>query len=160
MFTTIKNILYCGLFEFNIGVECRETEAYEKGLNGFLVFALQNSAVGNKILCPCRKCVNSFWREVSEVREHVICDGFLKGYQTWTLHGESASSFVNDDEFVEQPSEDDDISELIRDLACGLDDGGGMEDSESPIEDISTIRKLAEDNSQELFPGCKNYSKL
>jgi hypothetical protein len=37
-------------------------------------------------------------------------------------------SFVNhgnnDDEFSEHPSEDDAISELLKDLACGLDDGG------------------------------------
>jgi hypothetical protein len=42
----------------------------------------------------------------------VICDGFLKGYQTWTLHGEVASSSVNEDDidvFIEQRSEDDDM---------------------------------------------------
>jgi hypothetical protein len=85
----------------------------------------------------------------------------------WTLHGEASSSFVNhgnsDDEFSEQPSEDDDISELLRDLACGLDDGGAMEDDRSfepPNEDIAAIRKLAQDNSQELYPSCNNYSKL
>jgi hypothetical protein len=85
----------------------------------------------------------------------------------WTLHGEASSSFVNhgnsDDEFSEQPSEDDDISELLRDLACGLDDGGAMEDDRSfepPNEDIAAIRKLAQDNSHELYPGCNNYSKL
>jgi hypothetical protein len=51
------------------------------------------------------------------VREHLICDGFLKGYTTWTLHGEASSSFVNhgnnDDEFSEHPTEDDAISELL-----------------------------------------------
>jgi hypothetical protein len=41
------------------------------------------------------------------VREHLICDDFLKGYTTWTLHGEASSSFMNhgnnDDEFSEHP---------------------------------------------------------
>ena len=64
------------------------------------------------------------------MREHLICNGFLKGYRTWTLHGEASSSFMNDGScdvphFIEHPSEDDAISELIRDLACGLDDRGG-----------------------------------
>jgi hypothetical protein len=44
----------------------------------------------------------------------MICDGFLKGYKTWTLHGEASSSMNhgNNDrpEFFEQPSNDDDIS--------------------------------------------------
>jgi hypothetical protein len=57
------------------------------------------------------------------VREHLICDEFLKGYRTWTLHGEASSSFMNHDtsdvpNFIEQPGEEDDILELIRDLAC------------------------------------------
>ena len=89
------------------------------------------------------------------MREHLICDGFLKGYTTWTLHGEASSSFVNhgnnDDEFSEHPTEDDAISELLKDLACGLDDGGDMEDDgsfEEPNEDTIAICKLAEDNSQ------------
>jgi hypothetical protein len=136
-------------------------------VNSFLAFAFRNSAIGNRILCPCRKCVNSFGREVSEVREHLICDGFLKGYIMWTLHGETSTSFVNhgnsDDEFSEQPSEEGDISELLRDIACGLDDRGNMEDDGSfgpPNEDIAAIRKLAQDNSQELYPCCNNYSKL
>jgi len=102
------------------------------------------------------------------VREHLICDGFLKGYKIWTLHGEASSSFVDHGgsdfpDFIEQPSEDDDISELLQDLACGLDDRGDMEDDmsfEAPNQDVATIRKLVADNSQELYPGCKNYSKL
>jgi hypothetical protein len=63
-------------------------------------------------------------RETDEVQEHLICDGFLKGYTTCTLHGEASSSFVNhgnnDDEFNEHPIEDDTISELLKDLACGF----------------------------------------
>jgi hypothetical protein len=101
------------------------------------------------------------------VREHLICDGFLKGYKTWTLHGEASSSMNhgNNDrpEFFEQPSDDDDISELIRDLACGLDDKGDLVDDgscELPINDVAGIQKLLVDNSQELYPGCNNYSKL
>jgi hypothetical protein len=89
------------------------------------------------------------------VREHLICDGFLKGYIMWTLHGEASSSFVNhgnsDDEFSEQPSKEYHISELLTDLICGLDDRGDMEDDGSfePLnEDIAAIRKLAQDNSQ------------
>ncbi|GJN35014.1 hypothetical protein PR202_gb23738 [Eleusine coracana subsp. coracana] len=137
-------------------------------MNSFIAFAFRNSAVGNKILCPCRVCVNSFWRYASEVREHLICYRFLKGYRIWTLHGESSSSSVNNGnvdfpEVMEQATEEDDISEFIRDLACGLDDREDMDDDGSfqPLDnDLETIRKLAADNSQELYPGCEKNSKL
>jgi hypothetical protein len=64
-------------------------------VNGFLAFAFRNSAVGDKILCPCRKCVNLFWREASDIREHLICDGFIQGYTTWNLHGEESTYYEN-----------------------------------------------------------------
>ena len=62
-----------------------------QGVNCFLAYAFRNLAVGSKILCPCTKCVNSF-RETSDIREHLICDGFQKGYTTWNLRGEPFSS--------------------------------------------------------------------
>ena len=62
----------------------------------------------------------------------MICDGFLKGNTTWNLHGEASSSDVNprnsDDVVPSEEAEDDEISELLRDLAGGLDDGGDFED--------------------------------
>lgn len=123
--------------------------------------------VGDKILCPCRKCVNSFWRDSSEIQEHLICDGFLQGYTTWNLHGEASSSYVNTDNgdgagLVEDSSEEDDISALLRDLACGLDDRGDFEDNSSVElpKELIDLQKLVEANSQELFPNCKKYTKL
>ena len=101
-------------------------------MNGFIAYAFKNSAKENKILCPCKKCANLFWREVCDVREHLICDGFLNGYTTWNFHGEGSSSNVNprssDGVVPIEEVEDDEISELLRDLAGGLDDGGDFED--------------------------------
>ena len=150
-----------------INSDARHTKAYLQGINSFLAFAFRNSAVGDKILCPCRKCVNSFWRDSSDIREHLICDGFLKGYTNWNLHGEASSSYVNTDNVdgagpVEESSEEDDISELLRDLACGLDDRGDFED-DSSVElpkELVDVQKLVEANSQELFPNCKKCTKL
>jgi hypothetical protein len=45
-----------------------------QGMNSFLAFAFRNLLVDSKILCPYRKSANSFWKEASEVREHLICD--------------------------------------------------------------------------------------
>ena len=74
-----------------------------------------------------------FWKEASEVREHLICDGFLKGYRIWNLHGEptpcvNQGDFNGDDvEVVDESNVHDDISDLLRDLAAGLDDRGDYE---------------------------------
>ena len=102
-------------------------------MNGFLAYAFRNLAVGDKILCPCRKYVNSFWREASDVREHLIC---VQGYTTWNLYREKSTSYENhgnndDVDLMEESTEEDGISELLRDLACGLDDRGDFEDNSS-----------------------------
>ena len=99
----------------------------------------------------------------------MICDGFLKGYTTWNLHGEASSSYVNTDNVdgagvgpVEESSEEEDISELLRDIACGLDVRGDFEDDSSVDlpKELVDLQKLVEANSQELFPNCKKYTKL
>ncbi|CAD6270009.1 unnamed protein product [Miscanthus lutarioriparius] len=118
-----------------------------------------------------RKCSNSFWKEASEIREHLICDGFLKGYRTWNLHGEPTPSVNHGNcdsdgdgvEVMDESDEDDDISGLLRDLAGGLDDRGDFEDNSpdlDPCEDLVAIQKLVEENSKELFPSCKKYTQL
>jgi len=114
-----------------------------QGVNSFLAFAFRK--LGSKILCPCTKCVNSFWREASDIREHLICDGFQKGYTTWNLHG---------DEVIEESNEDDDISGLLRDLAAGLDDRGDFDDNSSVLEpsaELLAIQKLVAENSKEIY---------
>jgi hypothetical protein len=62
----------------------------------------------------------------------------------------------------EESSEEDDISALLRDLACGLDDRGDFEDNSSVElpKELVDLQKLVEANSQELFPNCKKYTKL
>ncbi|KAF0912249.1 hypothetical protein E2562_013201 [Oryza meyeriana var. granulata] len=89
------------------------------------------------------------------------------GYKSWEFHGER-NSFANCDLYDEvedggKSGEDDDISDLLRDLACGLEDRGDFEDEDSreqANEDLEALEKLVNDSGQELYPGCRKYSKL
>jgi len=69
----------------------RISDAYEKGVEEFIQFAEHNAVSCNngvRIRCPCVNCLNGRILIVSEIREHFLCDGFLKNYTTWTWHGE------------------------------------------------------------------------
>ena len=105
---------------------------------GFIEFAFSNSIGGNRILCPCRKCVNSLWKDENEVRAHLICDGFQEGYKRWTYHGERDSVPINSHDYsdieVVNNSDEDDIANLVHDLAGGLDDKGDFEVSDGSDE--------------------------
>ena len=37
-----------------------------------------------KIRCPYVKCLNGRILDVKIMREHLLCDGFLRPYSTWT----------------------------------------------------------------------------
>jgi len=41
-----------------------------------------------KFRCPCVNCLNGRKLNATQVREHLICDGFLRSYTIWTWHGE------------------------------------------------------------------------
>ena len=66
-------------------------------------------------------------------------------------------------EVMDESNEHDDISDLLRDLAAGLDDKGDYEENSSvpdPCEDLVAIQKLVVENSKELYPTCKKYTQL
>ena len=43
---------------------------------------------GAKIKCLCVNCLNGRILDVKIIREHLLCDEFLRSYTTWTWHGE------------------------------------------------------------------------
>ena len=62
----------------------RISDVYDNGVEEFLKFSKRHG----KYFCPCVNCVNGRQQEVKLIREHLLCDGILKSYTTWTWHGE------------------------------------------------------------------------
>jgi len=52
--------------------------------------ALKNfyNLLNERYFCPCVNSVNGKQLEIRLIREHVLCDGFLKNYIKWIWHGE------------------------------------------------------------------------
>ena len=46
------------------------------------------SFYNSKYYCPCVNFLNGRRQNIELIREHVLCDGFLKSYTIWTWHGE------------------------------------------------------------------------
>ncbi|CAM8934650.1 unnamed protein product [Rhodiola kirilowii] len=69
-----------------MGLERSDTR-YIQGLVYFVEFAKQNG--GNSHICPCRRCLMIRGRiTTKEIFVHLINNGMMKGYHTWTSHGE------------------------------------------------------------------------
>jgi len=64
---------------------------YENGVEEFIKFAQRyewRSDDEVKFKCPCVNCLNGRKLNAIQVREHLICDGFLRSYTIWTWHDE------------------------------------------------------------------------
>lgn len=49
----------------------------------------------------------------------------MEGYHTWLFHGQSSHTSPNMEEVeVESSPADNELANFLRDIACGLDDGG------------------------------------
>ena len=55
---------------------------YEKGVEDFLEFAKRNGVgINGRYFCPYVNCVNGRRVDIELIREHILCDGFLKSYK-------------------------------------------------------------------------------
>ncbi|XP_020249217.1 uncharacterized protein LOC109826604 [Asparagus officinalis] len=147
----------------------RVSAEYIEKVNDFLDKAFAKAAKGNEICCPCRGCFNRCWHQRNTVCNHLIVKGFIDNYYKWVFHGEDLPSRLN----VHSESDDDDarthddVGGLLHDIFRGTleefsdnDEEGIKEDTEELTEDAKKFYKLVEEGQQELFPGCKTFSKL
>ncbi|KAK8656063.1 hypothetical protein V6N13_108622 [Hibiscus sabdariffa] len=96
-----------------INLRSRASEEYIRGVTSFLNFAFERTEDG-KIWCPCVNCVNTY--RVSAF-DHLICDGFLKGYVRWIFHGERCDGSTQPvPTNVEEREFEHDIHNLLHDM--------------------------------------------
>ncbi|XP_071700593.1 uncharacterized protein [Rutidosis leptorrhynchoides] len=143
---------------------------FESGVNEFLNFAYRGKSKSSKIPCPCKICNNFRHHNRSSVFSHLMQKGITHGYDTWVYHGESCD--VSDDSDNDIPFEegdratddsDNDLDEMLENIGNGMwgnnwknSDGSSSSDE----KDLENLRKLFDESRQELYRGCKNYSKF
>jgi hypothetical protein len=132
--------------------EKRSSIRYLYGLHNFINSAFHTVAQGNEILCPCKNCKNCSWGNREDVFEHLFCDGFDARYKKWTFHGERISSRKPFDKKHEKDNLHDDLDRLLEDTF--------IDDSEIFYEDTTRFDKLVNDANQEVYPGCKKFTRL
>jgi len=130
----------------------RISDVYEKGVEDFFEFAKRNRAGRNgRYYCPCVNCVNLKGLDIELIREHVLCDGFLKNYTTWTWHGEVLDlPYASEQDQCEHSKlySEDCMDDMIRDI-------GG-----ESVHQAHVFDSLRDDSRKELYPGCSSFSRL
>ncbi|KAL4286637.1 hypothetical protein AHAS_Ahas19G0106100 [Arachis hypogaea] len=134
----------------------RYSEEYINGVISFLEFAYsEGEPDGQQIQCPCKRCCNIEWYRRDVVFDHLVADGFVKGYRTWINHGEWTIPMVVDDDTDDEGARDD-IEGLLNDAFGDHAEGVTV----GPNEEAKKFYNLIDGASQELYPGCKKFSTL
>ncbi|GLT31352.1 hypothetical protein SLA2020_060940 [Shorea laevis] len=145
-----------------------------------MLFASNHLDEDGKITCPCRICVNGQSMYPQDVFDHIIWNGFLRGYVNWGLHGEGVGLSTLEVEINKQDESFlHDIHGLLSDAfgihVANIDFNGGMsvdlnetcietrddhrQRSQFESSDAYMFFKLLKEAEQELYPNCK-MSKL
>ena len=96
-------------------------------------------------------CVNGRRLDIQLIREHVLCDGFLKNYTTWTWHGEVLDlPYVSETDQCEHSNiySEDCMEDMIRDI------------EEESFHQAHVYDSLKDDSLTELYPGCSSFTRL
>nr|XP_016455449.1 PREDICTED: uncharacterized protein LOC107779513 isoform X1 [Nicotiana tabacum] len=135
---------------------------------------------GEKIACPCMKCVLIHQVNRSTTYDHLVINGIIPSYDTWFCHGESlkGSNNARETNRIQLTLRGDDMRGMIHDAFGGvtqfmdtdISESGGMEQNvqentthpsgNQPHPEVDKFERFMKEANEELYPGCKKFSKL
>jgi hypothetical protein len=134
----------------------RESPEYMKGIFFFINFAYtKGKPEGLEIPCPCAQCHNASWKTGPVVFDHLVGNGFEKGYDVWDRHGEGSSPMDLDNDMDYEDDEIDNIDELLDERFRDV-----VQEEYEVSDDAKKFYNLIEEATQELYSGCKKFSTL
>ncbi|XP_073116198.1 uncharacterized protein [Elaeis guineensis] len=158
-------------------MECsRVSKDYLDGVESFLNSAFKSGSNDEKIPCPCKKCVRYYHRNHAEIYDHHVVNGIMHGYdalESITYATISNGVTING----EETSTGNGMVEMIREV-FGVYDEVNLNSNTEPLSeanlkrfiesesiehslpDVEKFNKVMEDAEKELYPSCKDFTKL
>ncbi|XP_074266925.1 uncharacterized protein LOC141590217 [Silene latifolia] len=138
----------------------RRLPEFENGVTEFLNASFSKAVHGNQIRCPCKRCKNRYWLKRHEVFDHLIGFGFVENYVVWIFHGEDELS----NETINEPPHENhnfhDNTDTLLEHRFRNPYEGSTNVQNGPNDEAKKFYRMLEEGEQELYPGCKNFSKL
>ncbi|XP_019227915.1 PREDICTED: uncharacterized protein LOC109209161 [Nicotiana attenuata] len=158
----------------------RVSKEYLDGVEDFLNHAFSEKQYGEKIACPCTECVLIHQVNRATTYDHLVVNDIIPSYDTWYCYGESLKGSNNAEENNRSQSTQsgDDMRGMIHDAFAGVtqfmdtdvSELGGMEQDlqentahpfgNQPHLEVDKFEWLMKEANEELYPGCKKFSKL
>ncbi|KAL2902146.1 Formamidopyrimidine-DNA glycosylase [Bienertia sinuspersici] len=128
----------------------RWSDVYEQGTDEYIEKAFATRSQGNQISCPCCTCHHRYWYDRNDIRDHIICNGFVpKNDESFHFRRMSPEREAEDLQHDEPSNVNDGIEEL---LYNALREGSN--------EEAKKFLNLIEEGQQELYSGRKKMSRL
>ncbi|XP_044442192.1 uncharacterized protein [Triticum aestivum] len=147
---------------------CRE---YINGVKEFMNLIQEKFSEDDKILCPCRECLNHKYWHQAVVNKHILTNGMETTYTHWIYHGEDFDADV-----IEHPVDvhdiedgnngDDQFDEMFGDLCTAVQQGQKETEDEdgnndaNPSENESFLANVKKEAKRHLYHGCTKFSRF
>jgi hypothetical protein len=137
----------------------KSTIEWQKGFKEFMDLTFEGTSQGETTPCPCSRCRCMSYRTQSEVQSHF----FFRGFDESFIQGEA-----NDEDFDHEEldslgvtGDSASINDLVSTLIQGAIHGDIIgSNNEEPNDRAKNFFKLLEEAQKELYPGCKEATKV
>ena len=132
----------------------RVTPEWQIGFKKFIDSKFGGASKGETAPCPCTRCRCMSYLIVAEVTNHLILRGFAESF----IQGEGERKYSDESSTENDDTIDDGacMSDLVSTLIKGTIHGG----IEEPNESAKHFFNLLTEARKELYPGCKDATKV
>ena len=144
-----------------------------KGIGQFMECTEKVVAVDGKVRCPCKNCKNVYRETLATLENHLFDNGIDPSYTRLVHHGERFGLHepqVQNEAFVDRDwggaGQTSDMEQMLEDVEAGMFGTASVEgDADSDIHGFASMHgkkfaRLWADLEEDLFPGCKEFSRL
>jgi len=138
----------------------RFTSEWQTGFKNYIQSIFGGTSEEETAPCPCTRCRCMSYRTQKEVRTHVALRGFDESF----IQGEgNGPPLLVEKDNADEGARDhaDGSHELISSLISGVVHGEVIgNDEEDPNGSAKKLYRLLEEAKKELYPGCKEVTKV
>ena len=136
----------------------KSSDEWQKRLKEFLDSIFEGTYQGETAPCPCPRCLNTSFRTRIDVQRHLLTRGFAESF----IQGEDLGDDEDEDntEGLGPTGDGAGMNDLISSLIKGAINGDIISTDEVPNEHAKKFFKLLKEAEKELYPGCKEATKI